>query len=355
MINFQYANEPIIDYNFNDKQIKDFNKNIKIILNDLNNTKKAYLFQNNNKDFPKNPINKALFNLKDLIMETPTFGNNNCDLKPQQYLYNDDGYTGFVFSKDDNILKMWACGAFDKQMHTNIPTGELYLSFLCGQGGAGLIFDLIKEIIENGGRNKMVNFSDIQYLDLTALPSYKTLNFYNKKDGLVPSEEIFDNKNNSGYNNYMINLAKIILFLINSPEYKKIIKNLDQETIDDFWSNYVESHLKFIDFVFFYNTPKSMKIKNEFGTHFNQLIPSEDLKNTINSFDNDKTNKKMFKKLIEEFNKNKKEILDINKKLFNNNIRSKEDYETIKELISNVTDKNIFELEETINYINENY
>jgi hypothetical protein len=351
MINFKYGNEDIIDYEFDDITIKKINKNIKIILNDVKDTKKAYIFQNGNNDFPKNRINKALFNIKEMIMETPTFGDNDCDLKPQHYLDNDDDYTAFVFSKDKNILKMSAIGSLSKKYHTHMPDGELYFSKLCGQGGAGLIFDLIKKIIENGGQNEMVNLKDVKYLDLTAIPSYKTLNFYNKKNGLVPSNEIFNDNDNYGYNDYMIQLLKIMITMLYTPEYNELIKNLDPKSVNEFWDLYIQSHLKFIDYIFFYDTKKSEKVKEEFNQYFNKLNPIEDLKNTIDIFDNDEQNKKMFDNLKKEINQ---ELKKFYKLLDESNINKKQ-LDEINMLLQNTDKDNIFEVEDTINYIKQQY
>ena len=191
-------------------------------------------------------------------------------------------YSGFTFYKDENDTLVWTAMAdFRNQQHREYPDGELYLAFLVGAGGAYLIFELLKNLIEKKVKSDMVDIGKFQYIDLTALTSYNTLNFYNRQNGIIKKVE---------YKKYLKDINRILksLSLFDKRKLKRIldlphftkeeIRHKEMEIIK-FWDANINENMHLVHFFFFFRTKISQKDKNIINDNnkWYKAQPKEDL------------------------------------------------------------------------------
>jgi hypothetical protein len=268
----------------NKKYIKKANDAIDIIINDLpdNKQKKAYFIKNDRSFTNWDRVKEALFFLFP-ILQIQDIGDDR--LPANQYLDLTSHYSGFTFYKDENDFLVWtAIADFRSQQHSDYPDGELYLAFLVGKGGAYLIFELLKNLIERKVKSDMVDISKFKYIDLTALTSYNTLNFYSKQNGIIKKVD---------FKKYLKDINRILKSLSLS-EKKKLKRMLDIEDfflkfgnkeqkrekemeIIKFWDEHINQKMHLVHFFFFFNTKISQRNKNIISDKWNKAQPIKDL------------------------------------------------------------------------------
>jgi hypothetical protein len=262
MIRLRFEGRDSVNQFGSEKFIAKINDAIDIIVNDLpdNKQKKAY-FIKNDKSFMDDQVKEALFfifpilEIQDISDELPA----NASLSRQS------NYSGFTFYKDEDDTLVWTAMAdFRSQQHRDYPDGELYLAFLVGAGGAYLIFELLKNLIEKKVKSDMVDISKFHYMDLTALTSYNTLNFYNRQNGIVKKVD---------FKKYLKDINRILkslsLFdkrtlkrIINLPHFTKQEIRYKEMEIIKFWDEHINENMHLVHFFFFFRTKISQKDKN---------------------------------------------------------------------------------------------
>jgi hypothetical protein len=269
---------------FNREKRKYFNENIDVILNDLKyNERKAYIIKEDNSS--KNPISKAINNIIPYIQEQESGSSVNAisSLNP----FSSKQYAGFTFSKDGDELILSAVAIF--LVHTGEYGKHLHLDLLQGAGGAGLIINLVKDIVEHKIKHPMTDLNNIDYMDLIAVPTANTLNFYDKKDGLVPDYDI--KKLDDDIKSVLVNLdddaIKELAEIRNLPhKTEEEIKHKD-ERIYYFWDNHFDPNLSTVPYYFFYNTPKSQEDKKKIAKAYEKTEVKKRLPKNIKELEDE--------------------------------------------------------------------
>jgi hypothetical protein len=263
---------------FNTERRKYFNENIDVILNDLKyNERKAYIIKQNN--VSKNPISKAIHNIIPYIQEQESGSNVNAigDLNA----FSNNQYAGFTFSKDGDELILSAVAIF--LVHTGEYGKHLHLNLLQGAGGAGLIINLVKDIVEHKIKHPMTDLNEIDYMDLSAVPTANTLNFYDKKDGLVTDNDIkhLDGDIKSVLINLDDDAIEELAKIIHLPHKTEEEIKYKDERIYYFWDNHFDPNLSTVPYYFFYNTPKSQEDKKKIAKAYEKTEVKKRLSKNI--------------------------------------------------------------------------
>ena len=260
---------------------RDINKYVDEILKDLpdDKTKKAYIISTNEKDLPNNKVARAFNGLIpyikriEIISQINAFNN----------IYKNNGdYMGITVYKDGDILKITA-GALIEMMEERINkkvVERLHISLLQGVGGAGLILDLIKNMAEDKVKHPWLKKIKYDFMDLQAIPSGNTLDFYDHKGGLVTDKEIKlfrdETKKAVSYlTSDAINEYKIIKKMPHKTEEQIKEKN---KLVYKFWDRHMRNYHGLIPYFFFYDTPVSKRDKKDLSKDWHKTRPKETLK-----------------------------------------------------------------------------
>ena len=239
------------------EEIKVFNENIKIIQDDIKEgERKAYFLSSKNRDSPNNKIGKALLALTPVLM-VQRFNNAIGSVPATLRSMDSDNDFGFVFENDKNTKKIKWCSKMLITRNMDEPN-QLYIDLLSSApnaGGAYLLFNLIKDIIENkNGKGETVDWKGVNYVDLTALNSFNTLSFYNKQDGRVTFDHLYEQ------NEAIIDALKWMKEH-NKPQYasiKKLVKKGSIKDIASLWDEYIQTNIgRLTHYYWFFNTKNS--------------------------------------------------------------------------------------------------
>ena len=269
--------------------INSVNRLIDTILDDLPNdkSKKAYIIATNYNEVADNKIAEAIFGLMPYYrrFETKSPINALGNIRT-----NKDCYLGITFYKNGDKLLVTAGAVIHMDYFTIFKDNDrevkrLHIDLLQGVGGAGLILDLIKKIAEKKIKTPWLNKIKFDFMDLSAVASANTLDFYDHKGGLVEDEYISTFRDDT----------KTAIKLL--PDYAieeyKIIKKMPHKTqeqineknkfIYKFWDKYMRKYHSLIPYFFFYDTPASKKDKKEISKEWHKTQPKETLEKEMKS------------------------------------------------------------------------
>jgi len=270
--------------------VEKYNHNIDIILKDLPNDKKKKAYLVNNDPQIKSKYSKIPDAIRALY-DYFKFQNPRAYINALEGLQSDEDYHGFVFYKDGNELVMTA--AADIMIREHLIAGEdedkeievLHINLLQGVGGAGMILDLIKNIAEGKVKEAGLKIPKYDFMDLQALPSGNTLDFYDYKGGRIDDPHI------ERYRAQVIRAIgefkprtlqkyrKIKAMPHKSPE-ERVLKT---KKIYKFWDKNIRGRIYMMPYMFFYDTKASQEDKKLLSDDWHRAQPKETLEEEINA------------------------------------------------------------------------